>query len=144
MEHVGREGKNTYHLPAVFHELWDHLVQQLRGDTHEPARLWIVGVRLVELRRTIETGNGDRSADDPSIMPQRIILTAAPPDRRAPGRSMVQSSAKGGRGRRLAICEDLDAADAEAVVSSEDDLLKRASPVCSGLVEILHTVNTNL
>ena len=57
---------------------------------------------------------------------------------------MVQSSAKGERGRRLAICEDLDAADAESVVPRAYDLLERVAPVGGRLVEVLHAVNADL
>ena len=57
---------------------------------------------------------------------------------------MVQSSAKGGRGRRLAICEDLDAPDAESVVPRAYDLLERVAPVRGGLVKILHAVHSDL
>ena len=47
-------------------------------------------------------------------------------------------------GNGLTICEYLDAADAEAIVAGEDDLLERVAPVRGGLVEVLHAVHANL
>ena len=39
----------TYDLPAVLHKLGDDLIQGLRCDAHETARLGVVSVRFVQL-----------------------------------------------------------------------------------------------
>ena len=43
--------RDTHDLPAVGHELGDHVVELFGRYTHETARLRVVCVRLIELKK---------------------------------------------------------------------------------------------
>ena len=44
----------TYDLPAVLHKLGDDLIQGLRCDTHETARLGVVSVGFIQLLNEVD------------------------------------------------------------------------------------------
>ena len=50
---AGEIGGETaaHHLPSVFHELWNDIIEHLGRNAHETARFRVVGVRLIELRK---------------------------------------------------------------------------------------------